>query len=151
MPFYHKITCIFMIYVYLSRTFFVAIYALFPPIFWPVKQTPPIFSLLESMSKTYLIFVTKFTNETCGDKSVMWRNFSRTQICVQFTLFCHDWCFFAWRKFQTKIVYVDKNDKYVVWSKTNEILHFVMLKCFFHRIVKVNGESEKFRKIPINL
>ena len=43
MLFYHKITCIFMIYVYLSRTFFVAIYALFPPIFWAEKQTPPIF------------------------------------------------------------------------------------------------------------
>ena len=25
-------------------------------------------------SKTYLIFVTKFINEKCGDKSVMWRN-----------------------------------------------------------------------------
>ena len=37
MLFYHKITFIFMIFVYLSRTFFVAIYALFPPIFLACK------------------------------------------------------------------------------------------------------------------
>ena len=27
------------------------------------------------MARSYLIFVTKFTCETCGEKSVMWRNF----------------------------------------------------------------------------
>ena len=49
MLFYHKTTCNFMIYVYLTRTFFVAIYALFPPIFWPGKETPLLFVLLECM------------------------------------------------------------------------------------------------------
>ena len=40
MLFHHKITCIFMIYVYLSRKFFIAIHALFPPIFlaWKVDS-----------------------------------------------------------------------------------------------------------------
>ena len=32
MLFYHQITCIFMIYVYLLQKFVVAIYAVFPPI-----------------------------------------------------------------------------------------------------------------------
>ena len=57
MLFYPKITCIFMIYVYLSWKFVVAIYALFPPIFlaWKVDSANLFtFRMYASMYIVYL-------------------------------------------------------------------------------------------------
>ena len=49
MLFYPKITCIFIIYVYLSWNLLSPFTHFFRQSFWPEKQTPPICSLLECM------------------------------------------------------------------------------------------------------
>ena len=52
--FYHKITCIFIICVYLSCKFVVAIYALFPPIFLAWKVDSANFSTFRMYETVYL-------------------------------------------------------------------------------------------------
>ena len=78
MLFYHKITCIFMIYVCLSQKFVVAIYAVFPPIFLAGKvDSANVF--------TFRMYVPRVS---CASGNVFYLWWICIDICGELVLIC---------------------------------------------------------------